>query len=325
MTATTSLTDRYLAAAMRGIPERQRPDVERELRSSIADAIDDRVARGEDPGRAETAVLEDLGNPARFASEITGRPLHLIGPDLFIEYRRLLAMLLAIVVPLAGIILAAVALAQGDGYGGALVDGIGGAINVGVHLAFWVTLTFALVERASSATWARTELKEAIGPWSVERLPELPSAGRVGVGETIGEVLTLAITVGGLLLLRQISFFADGDGGPVTLLQPDVWTFWMPALIAVLVVIIGFEIVKFFVGRWTLPLAIVYLVLEATFAIPVIVLALTGSLVNPAFAEEIGWPPLADGNGPVMLVLAASVLLITGWEVFDGFRRARTT
>lgn len=46
-------------------------------------------------------------------------------------------------------------------------------------------------------------------------------------------------------------------------------------------------------------------------------------LINPAFADALGWPPLADGNGPVMLSIAAGTVLVTAWEIFDGFRRAR--
>ncbi len=49
----TSLTERYLAVALRGIPQRQRADVEGELRSSIDDAVEDRVGAGEDRAAAE--------------------------------------------------------------------------------------------------------------------------------------------------------------------------------------------------------------------------------------------------------------------------------
>jgi hypothetical protein len=48
-----SWTERYLAAALRSIPEPKRADVERELRSSIADAVEERVAAGEDRLAAE--------------------------------------------------------------------------------------------------------------------------------------------------------------------------------------------------------------------------------------------------------------------------------
>jgi hypothetical protein len=107
------------------------------------------------------------------------------------------------------------------------------------------------------------------------------------------------------------------------LLQPDVVSFWIPALLAVLAALVGFEIVKFWVGGWNTPLAVAHAALQIAFSGPVIVLALTGSIINSAFAQEIGWPPLADGNGPVMLAIAAVALLVTAWEVVDGFRRAR--
>ena len=40
-------------AALRGIPDKQRPDVEQELRSSIADAVEDRVGAGEERAAAD--------------------------------------------------------------------------------------------------------------------------------------------------------------------------------------------------------------------------------------------------------------------------------
>ena len=79
----TQPTEQYLAAALRGIPEKKRADVERELRSSIADAVEDRVANGEDRDAAEKAVLEGLGDPARLAAGMTGTPAvpHRSGPS----------------------------------------------------------------------------------------------------------------------------------------------------------------------------------------------------------------------------------------------------
>jgi hypothetical protein len=83
------------------------------------------------------------------------------------------------------------------------------------------------------------------------------------------------------------------------------------------------QIVVFLVGRWTMPLAAANAVLHLAFSLPVIALALGGSLINPAFADALGWQPLAESRGPVMLALAAGTLLVTVWENFDGFRRAR--
>lgn len=318
----TSLTERYLAVVLRGIPEPKRKDVEGELRSSIDDAVEDRVAAGEDPTAAEKAVLEGLGNPARLAAEYAGRPLHLIGPELFLVYRHVLGRLAAIVLPIALVVLTAVQLLSGTGYVAALVEGIVGTLTIGVQLAFWVTVVFAFVERAEATRDARTEIVGAAGRWTVDMLPE-PTADRVTATDTIGEVISTLITIGGLFFLRNLSTVKDAGGEVVPLFDPALTTFWFPVFIGVLASIAMLQVLVFVVGRWTIPLAIGFTILEVTFAVPVIVLALSGTLINPAFAAEIGWPPLAERDGPVMLVIAAATTLVTAWEIFDAFRRAR--
>jgi len=318
----TQLTERYLAAAMRGIPEGQRTDVERELRSSIADALEDRASAGEDRVAAEKAVLEGLGDPVRLSAGIAGRPLYLIGPDLFVEYRQLVIMLLSIVMPIVGIVQVAVALSSGDDYIGAVMAGIGGAWTVGIHIFFWVTITFAVVERFDAVREARDGISGAAGRWTVERLPALP-ADRISASDAVGELLSAALGIGGLLFLNAAVWFTDASGDPIPLFNPDLWSLLIPTLVAILAALAGLQIVVFLVGRWTMPLAAANGVLQVAFTLPVIVLALTGSLINPAFADALGWPPLADGRGPVMLGLAAGGLLVTAWEIYDGFRRAR--
>ena len=318
----TQLTERYLAAAMRGIPEAQRTDVERELRSSIADALEDRVTAGEDRVAAEKAVLEGLGDPVRLAAGIAGRPLYLIGPDLFVEYRQLLVMLLTIVMPIVGVIQAAVALSGGDDLIGAVMAGVGGAWTVGIHIFFWVTITFAVVERFDAVREARDGISGTAGRWTVDRLPALP-ADRISASDAVGDLISTAVGIGGLLFLNGAVWFTDASGDPIPLLNPDLWSLLVPVLVAILAAQGALQIIVFLMGRWTMPLAAANAVLHLAFSLPVIVLALSGSLINPAFADALGWPPLADARGPVMLGLAAGALLVTAWEVYDAFRRAR--
>ena len=96
MTTTTnaSLTDRYVAAALKGVQADQREDVAAELRGSIADAVEVRTSQGESPDTAERAVLLELGGPTRLAAGYSGRPLYLIGPAFYPDYIRLLRLLL---------------------------------------------------------------------------------------------------------------------------------------------------------------------------------------------------------------------------------------
>ncbi len=143
------------------------------------------------------------------------------------------------------------------------------------------------------------------------------------VGETVGEIVTVGISIGGLLYLRGWSWVTDANGEPIPLFDPALWDFWFPALIGVLALQALFHIAKLVVGRWTIGLAIVNAVLLAALAVPFAYLAVTGSLINPAFAAEVGWPPLAEGDGVVMLAVAGATVLISGWEAVDGFRKAR--
>jgi len=319
----TSLTDRYVAATLRGIPEKQRADVERELRSSIADAVEDRVANGEERVAAETAVLEELGNPTKLAAGMVGRPVYLIGPELFIAYRHILLLLLGIVVPIVGVVQAIVAISGDAGIGQAIGAGILAALSIAIQVAFWVTLAFAIVERVDPATWKDADLKELTAPWTIEHLPDLPSSGAVSVGETAGEIVTLGISIGGLLYLRDWSWVDNASGDPIPLFNPALWDFWFPVIIGVLVLQAVFQIVKLLIGRWTVGLAIVNAGLLSAVAIPFAVLALTGELINPAFADAIGWPQLAEGDSVAMLAVAAVSILVNGWEVVSGFRLAR--
>lgn len=318
-----SLTERYLAAALRGIPQRQKADVERELRSSIGDAIDDRVGAGEERESAERAVLEGMGDPARLATGITGKPVYLIGPELFPAYRQLLTVLLGIIVPLAGIAVGVVEIATGGTIGNAIVEGGGTALNVAVHLAFWVTLIFALVERFDVAKESAQSTGElGLGKWSVDRLPELPST-RISISETIGEVISSVIGIVFLLVLRGLTWTDPETGQQVSILAPELTDFWLPFLVVVLLIVIGFRIVLYLLGRWTMAMAVANTVIDLAFAIPGVYLALNGLLVNPAFAEVIGYPPLAEGDGPVMILIAVGIVLVTIWEIADGFRQAR--
>ncbi len=135
---TTSLTDRYIAAAMRTVPEKQRADLGAELRTSIDDQIDARVDAGEARDAAERAVLTDLGDPEALAAGYTERSLYLIGPRYYLEWWRLLKILWWIVVPLAALGIALGQVLSGAAFGEIISSAVVGAFTVALHIGFWV-------------------------------------------------------------------------------------------------------------------------------------------------------------------------------------------
>ena len=190
--STTTLTDRYVWTVTRALPPEAGPDVARELRSSIEETIEGRVAAGEDPGAAERETVLGLGDPDVLAREYGGRPNHLVGPDVFPAWVRLVKVLLAVVVPIAVAgDLAANALASDKGFGELVGGAAVVALHTGVHLVFWTTLVFALVERRGGR-----EEREQIAPaWDPDTLTRAKDEWRVGLGELVLELVTDAVLI----------------------------------------------------------------------------------------------------------------------------------
>ncbi len=311
----TELTDRYVSATLRSIPEGQRADIEAELRASIDDAIEARLADGAPPKEAEVEALVELGDPDRLASGFSGRPGHLIGPELFFDYKRFLSVLFVTVVPIVMAVVFVASLFADEGIGAAFGSAVGVGLTVLLHIAFWVTLVFAILERSGEGS--------AIGGWDLSKLPPLPSKGSVKLGETIASVVFLTLAIAVLTLSKTVSPVTAADGSPIPLFEPDLWSFWMPFLIVVLVLEVVFELVKYRTGRWTWALASVNLALNVLFAAPVIYLLLNEQLLNPAFFDALGFTVDTSSTSPIALT---TVVIIGGTALGDtiaGFRKAR--
>lgn len=311
---TTDLTDRYVGATLRSIPEKQKRDIEAELRASIEDAIEVRMAAGEDTRTAERTVLQTLGDPDRLAAGYTEHPGHLIGPEHFFVYKRLLAVLMITVVPIVTAIVAILQVLAGADIGSVFAQAVRIAISLVLHIAFWTTLAFAVIERSGG--------KDRTAEWSVDGLPALPGVGSVKPGETIASIAFLVFVIAAIIFSRNVSPVAADDGTAITVFDPEMWSFWFPYFVAVLTFEIIFEAVKYRVGRWTWPLASANLALNALFAVPAIYLLKTEQLFNPEFFVNVGWRGEPAGDGIAVLLASVTIGAIAAWEIFDGFRKA---
>ncbi|MGW9405191.1 permease prefix domain 1-containing protein [Arthrobacter sp. NPDC055585] len=312
----STLTDRYIFAALRPIPVAQRGDIERELRASIGDDVEARMETGQSPADAENAVLTELGDPARLAARYTGRELYLIGPDLFLDWWRLLKTLAVIVTPISFVGLLVVQLAVNPGNpGGAFGSAIGTSVSVLVHICFWVTLVFALIQYNGTR---RKDL--GLQPWSPAMLPQVPRASQVSLGDTIASVVLAAFFIAVLLWLRVGSILYL-NGEPVVVLQEGLWSFWLPYVIALLVIEAGFAVVLYLAGRWTYAFAVVNTVLALAFMVPVLWLLSTDQVFDWSFLANVDWG--ADASTWIAGITAAAVLLLGLWDIVDGFLKAR--
>lgn len=315
----TSWTERYLDAALRGIPDDRRADLERELRSSITDAVDERIAAGQDAVTAERSALEALGDPARLAAEYSGGPSYLIGPELFPLYRVVMPRILAAAVLVGSLVLAILQLFSGGNVGDALVTFPPRLINLVFQVAFWGTLAFVVLEHVSAARAIRGGILSRIRRWKVEDLPE-PRPRRVEVREMVAEIVAVIVMVAGMHYLWGLA--VPGSNGPNGLFGGPFDAGWVQIGMIALVARGALLALVLAVGRWTMTLAGLSALLSLLFALPIVIFALGGQLVNHYYADGIGWPDLPAATGLPMLTVAAGVTVVMVWEIARTFARA---
>lgn len=315
MTGQSSLTDRYVAAATRTIAPTQRDDIAAELRASIDDQVGALVETGASADVAERTVLTELGDPDRLAADYRESPTWLIGPTLYFPWLRLLKLLMWIVVPLAAFGVALGQTLAGATFGEVIGSMVVTMIGVIVHLGFWVTLVFAIIERSG----ARNAVPET--PWTLDRLPEPRESGAT-FPDMVGSLILVVLGAGALVWDRFIGFAPSHPGLP--LLDPDLWPWWIAGLFAVMAGDAVLAILVYRRGRWTAATATANAALQTVAAVAAIWLLLQQRLINPDF-----WPTVVtDGNAgelvPVLAVLTGFVIGgVAVWSIIDAFLKAR--
>ncbi len=309
----TPLTERYVHATTRSLPEARRGEIGRELAASIDEMVAARTDNGEAFETAERAVLVELGHPDRLAAQYADRPQQLIGPNWYPVWWRLLKNLVIwIPVPL-GVLVAVIKWIELDVAGPAVREGVMTAMMTALQIAFWVTLVFALIDRYGS--------EKDLPAWDVDSLPEVPREQPVSLGDTIASVVTIVV-VAGLLVLQHFRSWVPGDGGDhLAVLDPDLWSGWLPAFLVVLVLCIGIEIWKYRVGRFTWPIVGAIAATSLASAAILVYLCAADLLLNPAFVAKVGMS--ADHVETANLVVAASAVVIELWTIADAVVKAR--
>lgn len=302
----STLTDRYVHAATRWLPTRAREPFALELRERIADTIE---ARGGGP-TAERDTLVELGDPLRVAAEYHDRPTWLIGPRYYFAWLRLLLVLLAIVPAVLAIV--GVVGAADDGLGAMIGAAVSGALNGAVHVAFWTTLVFAILEWQGVDTGLGEE-------WTIDSLPDPgDSTGDRSLGNLIASLVFLGLLVSALVWQRTSSPFVE-DGDRIPLLAPDLWWPWIVLWIGALAVealqAVWIHRAGHSVGTASLNTAL-NLVTGGSLAW----LLHEDRVLNPALVDHLGWSADAVEQGTT--IAAIVVVVIAVWDVAEEWIKA---
>lgn len=314
--STSTLTDRYVWSVTQQLPKDIAPDVARELRGTLADAVESKVATGSAPEDAEREAVAELGDPDVLAREYDGRPHYLIGPSTYPEYVRLLKVLFPVVLPLVAAATVIGQLASTD----RSLPGLLGEVAVvvlyaAVHIGFWTTLVFALIDRGRS----EAERERPATQWDPDQLLTSDVPGRrAGVGELLVEV--------GLLLLIAVivvwQFAGVGNHG-VQVLDPDLELVWKTAIVGLLLLDVVLVVLAWSAGRWTASLAATNVLANVASAVLLVWLLMAGRLMTDlpqelaeVFGEEMDWSVPTGA-------LAVGIILVCAWDAGSAVVKAR--
>lgn len=302
------LIERYIYAVIRYLPPKQRPDIEKELRSLIEDMLEQRTG-GQEPQKADIeAILLELGEPRKLADNYRGTARYLISPLYFELYWLILRIVL---IASGGGVLIATAISVATNPPAtpwsALGEIFGSVYNVLLGAFGMVTLIFALIERFGDRSQA--EINKLKDSWHPGQLPQKPvSALIIKRSEPIVAIVFLVIVM--ILIninLDMIGVYYQSNGISVMMpLFSDYIHQFLPWINLSIVLTILIEIVKIFTGRWTFSILIASLVQKILSLVIGLQLFASPKIFNPEFFTDAN-VIFAQANQPLPADLSTTV------------------
>ncbi|MDR4926396.1 HAAS signaling domain-containing protein [Peribacillus simplex] len=326
------LIELYIQEVTRRLPEKNREDIALELQSTIEDMLP--VDHTEQDVKA---VLLKLGDPVTLASRYRDRPMHLIGPRYFDVYICLLKMILPIaaVISLIGLV--------GDNpfrdMGNTVVDailiiigkGIAGIVSTGIQVFFWLTISFAILERVDTSK-DQSPLTKDLKPWTPENLKDIPNILKkkaVPMIEIFASLLGLSVFAALYFNAASLLGVYEKRNDSLIFVTPSfnqevLNSYW---LLVSCVVIIGvlLAIYKLFLRRWTVKLALFHAIYQLLSTLTFIIIISNPDLLNPEFiAYQRTLFSTDEWKTSIYWGLILISIFFAVYDSYQGFRKAKT-
>lgn len=296
--------DRYVNEVGRRLPQKQRDDVTREIRSLIEDEVAGRQAVQDvqtDSEEIVLAVLQSFGSPADMAARYHA-PRSLIGPGLLPSYRLVLGIVLTVtlVVNLVGL-----AVAAGTQTAPSLLATLLSLFGSLIQAVGMMTLIFVILGYFGVGSDVKPE------PWEARSLPPIDDPDRISIAEIVADIAGAAVSIillNGYLNRGTGALFFDGEWQAIPLFSPEFLQFvpwftvaWGADLVVNLVVLLR--------GRWEAATRLAAIVVAGAFAFITYQTLVSGPIA--------AWQPL----DPAFKVTAVIIFAVSVWEVAKHSRR----
>ncbi len=319
-----SLIDRYIAEVGRHLPEKDRADIEAEIRSTLEDGIEERGGANEANIKS---VLQEFGDPALLAEKYSSPKRYLIGPLWYDGYIETLKRVLSTALPIFLVVTFLVRLANQPGnVVGSFMDAAWNTFYVGLQIVLWVTIGFIIAERTGADPNDAPSKQPRV--WTPDQLPLLPRKRQMDISEV---VTSMALVIGGGLLIawspRILSIQNNGEAIPF--LHPNLWNLWLPIFFVLVGLTVVHELFKLAIGNWTRALTITNVILGVAAIAYIVALITTQNVFNPAFVTalaESGARGVQEATSWARGTINVTAVIIIGiyiWDMVDSVRLAK--
>jgi len=287
------LINRYVYAVIRSLPEKQRADIEKELRTLIDDMIEEYDEPVSYEKKVEKVLLE-LGDPEKLADNYRGSKRYLIGPQFYEKYMLILKIVLIAV--FAGVTIATIAegffvkdknvLDTVKDYLSALFSGV-------LQVFAWTTIAFMIAERNYMNTDKSKIEKDFMenNKWSLSQLPVIPEKKAViPIHEPVISIIFSTIFF--ILLYTTPKIFSayinfESELVVIPVFNQQVMQGFRIVFISILLLLVLKEVLKLYSRRWTLKLSLVVIAISAISTILTLSIFANADVWNPDFPVEI--------------------------------------
>ncbi|HJR81992.1 MAG TPA: hypothetical protein VJ821_18100 [Anaerolineales bacterium] len=322
-----SLIERYIAEVGRHLPEKDRADIEAEIRSMLEDMIEERGGKTGQPAddRVITEVLEQVGDPQLLAYKYAPPKRYLIGPAWYDVYVKFLQRVLFTALPIFAVVTFILTLTQDPlDFINAVGEAVGGAFNVGLQILFWITIVFVFLERSDEKPYEFH--KASAQTWTVAQLPEFPRKRQIRIFENVMNIAAYLFVLLWIALPLMLDWF-QGETPSVPFLHPNLWNFWLPAFFVLMGLTLVHELFQLRIGNWTPALTATNVILGISAILYIIALVTTQDIINPAFLATLDngteLARLREVASWTINISAAVIVGIYVWDIVNSIRLAR--
>ncbi|MBO0454990.1 HAAS signaling domain-containing protein [Candidatus Enterococcus murrayae] len=248
-----NLIERYIAAVVGQLPENEREEVAKELRSNIYDML------SEQPSDAEIEqVLHSMGSPTKLAEQYRQNPQYLISPQVYDDYLRLLKLLvpiIGVITLIVGAVAGGIETFQQSGTVSSVLQvmiqtGIQSGVSGVMQTLVWTTIGFVIAERTGLLNHKKRE------EWKLEDLPSLTTEKQIPISDAVAEIVAVLVfntflILGALSVLPQVFSKTDHGFVNVSLFSDSFTRFLIPVLIIGTILTLIVSVLKLIDRRWS--------------------------------------------------------------------------